>query len=177
VVVVPYADPEDKKAHNLLYSQTLRTVFPEEMKKKQRERDKRYQRNHPGIRTQIQRRYRRNHPEVRREADKRYYLKHSETMLAKRKIHYEMKGRSAYRQKRDAVIALLGGKCAECPVTDVRLLQINHKNGGGWKELHEKTTTWRFLTSILNGARSTQDLDLRCANHNILYEYETGRRN
>src|SRR3990167_5542115 len=74
-----------------------------------------------------------------------------------------------------AVISRLGGKCVSCGITDPRILQINHKNGGGSRE-RAKLTAWTLETSIVNGDRHTDDLDLRCANCNILYEYQTGRR-
>jgi hypothetical protein len=72
-----------------------------------------------------------------------------------------------------AVIAMLGGKCVSCQETNPRVLQVNHKNGGGLKELRGQLN---FYTNILAGRRKIDDLDLRCANCNILYEYECGRK-
>jgi hypothetical protein len=77
----------------------------------------------------------------------------------------------------DKVIDLLGGKCVShmknfgCECTDKRLLQINHINNDGHKERKEKSYTV-FHKEILNGKRKTDDLDIRCANCNILYKYE-----
>lgn len=73
------------------------------------------------------------------------------------------------------VIKYLGGKCVGCGETDWRVLQTNHINGGGRKESYKKGCVgiWK---EIVNGEREG-DFDLRCANCNVRYEYEKGRRN
>jgi len=63
----------------------------------------------------------------------------------------------------------------ECGISDLRVLQVNHKNGGGTKERRE-TSSIPFYRSIVDGTRPRDDLDIRCANHNILYEYVSGKR-
>lgn len=73
------------------------------------------------------------------------------------------------------IVEKLGGKCAKCRTTDIRLLQVNHKNGNGTRELR-RLGSHDFYRLILSGKRATNDLELRCANCNLLYEYETGRR-
>ncbi len=52
---------------------------------------------------------------------------------------------------------------------------MNHMNGGGRAELELKGN-WAFYTDILSGKRNTNDLNLLCANCNIIYEYERGKR-
>lgn len=80
-------------------------------------------------------------------------------------------------KRRIRVLEKLGGKCADCGTTDVRLLQINHKDGNGHQERLRMIDRGTVMEAeIDNGNRSTEDLDLRCANCNILYEYEVGRR-
>lgn len=74
------------------------------------------------------------------------------------------------RRQRRKVIELLGGKCVRCGCTDWRVLQVNHINGKGSQERRKKGS-WGIYREILNGKRSIDDLDLRCANCNILYEY------
>ena len=65
-------------------------------------------------------------------------------------------------------IVRLGGKCIICGASDFRLLQLNHIKG---KE-HPPTYS-EYLNIIENGS----DLhDVRCANCNLLYEFERGRR-
>lgn len=73
------------------------------------------------------------------------------------------------------VIEKLGGKCVGCGVADPRILNVNHKNGEGRKELVTHRSNVTFYRRILDGERPTADLDLRCCNCNILYEYERGR--
>lgn len=75
------------------------------------------------------------------------------------------------------VMRALGGKCVACGIRDVRVLQINHRNGGGTRErLEAGLSGSKLVRDLLNGRRRLDDLDLRCANCNILFEYECGRR-
>ena len=76
---------------------------------------------------------------------------------------------------RKKVIKMLGGKCILCKTEDLRILQINHINGGGAKEL-KKISSSTFYNRIAKGIRDTKDLEVRCANCNILAEYERGKR-
>jgi predicted nucleic-acid-binding Zn-ribbon protein len=74
-------------------------------------------------------------------------------------------------------IELLGGKCVKCGNQDIRVLQINHKNGGGTKEFHKVNSSPRKVyQGIIKDAPIRKNYDVRCANCNILYEYEVGRR-
>lgn len=83
----------------------------------------------------------------------------------------------SYWRNRIRVILKLGGKCVCCPQIDVRVLQINHKNGGGNREQISRWTNKNSLIiSILDGTRQVDDLEIRCANCNVLQEYESGRR-
>ncbi len=79
-----------------------------------------------------------------------------------------------HHTNRRKVIELLGGKCVRCGITDWRILQVNHINGNGSKERKIKGSSGIFR-EILNGKRTLIDLDLRCANCNILYEYDMRR--
>jgi len=75
------------------------------------------------------------------------------------------------RNKR--VIQKLGGKCARCGKTDWRILQINHINGNGRKE--RARLGKKIYTNILKG-KDMDKYNLLCANCNILYEYDRGKR-
>lgn len=75
-------------------------------------------------------------------------------------------------QVRIKAVKRLGGICVDCGETDLRVLQINHKNGGGFREL--RTRQIQFYMEVAEGKRA--DVDLRCANCNIRYEYERGKR-
>lgn len=88
-----------------------------------------------------------------------------------------------YRQRiRIEVITRLGSRCIGCGETDIRVLQVNHKNGGGNAERRklgkgtEGNGQFRIFLAVLRGDRPINDLDVRCANCNLLFEYESGRR-
>lgn len=83
----------------------------------------------------------------------------------------ELSRRSAaysWNVHKQAIISL-GGICVNCGETDLRVLQINHLKGVN----HGKGRI-KWHRQIING--ETTDLDVRCANCNILYEYERGHR-
>ena len=51
--------------------------------------------------------------------------------------------------------------CSNCGCNDINLLEINHMNGGGKKELDAlKSGDLKYL--IINGSRKTDDLNLLC---------------
>ena len=70
--------------------------------------------------------------------------------------------------RRFLAMSKLGMSCVKCGEDDPRLLQLNHLTDKcGALRIHE------FLSIIQNGSTTH---DVRCANCNILYEYERGRR-
>ncbi len=143
-----------------------------------REQLREYRREHKEQRQKTQRKYYEAHREQEQEYQREYASKHRESERERARKWYkvhkeqELESRWAERQK---VLELLGGECIKCGITDIRLLQINHKNGGGFAE-RRKFGYWKVIRDILKGGRDTSDIDLRCANCNILYEYECGRR-
>lgn len=86
---------------------------------------------------------------------------------------YADRARTRLLQYKTQALNQLGGCCVVCGITDMRILQINHLNGGGQQESRFGIDMYQ---AIIKGMRSTDDLDVRCANHNIIYEYESGRR-
>ena len=62
--------------------------------------------------------------------------------------------------------------CANCGCDDKRLLEINHKNGGGGKELKKGKNTNVFMWDIYMGRRKTNDLNLLCRPCNSLHYLE-----
>lgn len=84
-----------------------------------------------------------------------------------------------YNQKtrkdlRTSVKIKLGSKCIKCGNSDMRVLEINHINGGGCKEYKSKYYS-KVFQEILDGKREGE-FNLRCANCHILYEHERGIR-
>jgi hypothetical protein len=70
------------------------------------------------------------------------------------------------------VMTLLGGaRCRICGITDLRILEINHKFGGGHKEYgyawtHERGN--KIYREIANGLRGIDDLEALCRPCNAL---------
>jgi len=100
----------------------------------------------------------------RRECTERYRRSHRESV--------RRKARRYYQKSKLKVIEMLGGKCCNCGNEDIRVLQVNHINGGG----SEDNKLGNFYRRIVNGTRKTEDLELLCANCNIIYEYKRGKR-
>jgi len=62
--------------------------------------------------------------------------------------------------------------CENCGCSDVRLLEINHKNGGGTKERAKGKSSNEFAWNIYMGRRSVDDLNLLCKVCNALHALE-----
>lgn len=83
---------------------------------------------------------------------------------------------SKYWRMRHEIFTRLGGQCVACGEDDRRVMQLNHKYGGGGSDNRAGRGGVYLLRRLLSGERDLDDFDLRCANCNILYEYEKGRR-
>lgn len=80
--------------------------------------------------------------------------------------------RNRMRQKRQKVIAHLGGRCCRCGFDDWRALQVDHINGGGVAErklARSSDALWRLVLADKNGK-----YQLLCANCNWIKRYENG---
>ena len=90
----------------------------------------------------------------------RYYQTHKERMLASSK--------QVKLKRRAQVIQRFGGKCVFCGFNDARALQVDHKSGGGAKELRRFGDNYAYDVYLL----SLSELDLQrnyqllCANCN-----------
>ena len=64
-------------------------------------------------------------------------------------------------------------ECVRCGCNDIRLLEINHVNGGGAKD-HKNTGLggFNFYRAIVKGLRKTDDLDIHCRVCNALHYLE-----
>lgn len=63
-------------------------------------------------------------------------------------------------------------KCARCTCDDFRLLEVNHKNGGGNREMQSGKFSTRFYYDIASGKRSVDDLELLCKPCNAIHALE-----
>jgi hypothetical protein len=94
-----------------------------------------------------------------------------------KRYHVEVKSEKNLRQKINALqIVSKTAKpiCSCCGIEDIRLLCINHINGGGRKE-HLDCAPHEFRRKIISKERGADDLNVLCYNCNILYEYNRGR--
>ena len=89
----------------------------------------------------------------------------------RQKEHFRSYCADRRRIIRHYVIDLLGGHCVGCGEADWRVLQVNHINGGGRAESRSSN----IYEKIYKGKRVLDDLDLRCANCNVRYEYDRRR--
>ncbi len=76
------------------------------------------------------------------------------------------------------VVKMLGGPCVwpDCEITDIRILTKNHKDGGGNKEARAYRGNQNLNSAILRGDVPLDGYNVLCWNHQILYEYQEGRR-
>lgn len=82
-------------------------------------------------------------------------------------------GLNPNRYVRLKAIQRLGGKCVGCGVTDIRVLQLNHVNGEGKVRGSGRVSAgYSDCVKVLLG--HLMPLDVRCANCNIIHEYDRG---
>jgi hypothetical protein len=108
------------------------------------------------------------------EYQKSWYAAHPGAWRRPRVNHpevYRQLHRNTQRQNRLKALSRIarGGPivCVSCGYNDIRILEINHKNGGGSKEVGR--ANHNFYRWIANGSRSIDDLDIRCKVCNALH--------
>lgn len=80
--------------------------------------------------------------------------------------------RNYERRSRLSILMLLGGKCELCSNNDSRVLQVDHVNGGGSKEIRNVATgSGAYLRRIF---RNPENYQLLCANCNWIKRWERG---
>jgi len=104
----------------------------------------------------------------RKEYDKKYYQKHKEHLQDYQRKWKSENSEYSKRWNEQRKIKLLivvsdnNLYCIRCGCNNVRLLEINHKNGGGHKELQGGKMKHKFYQGILDGTRKVDDLELLC---------------
>lgn len=96
---------------------------------------------------------------------KEYYQKHKEKIKAYKKEYYQ---RKALRIEALEIVGKHILKCFNCGCDDIRVLQINHIDGNGSKEFREVGSK-RFYRNIIDGLRSTKDLNILCKVCNVAH--------
>lgn len=82
-------------------------------------------------------------------------------------------------KKKIAVLQIISDQkkptCVACGISDIRVLTINHVNGGGGEE--KKALKYASVKHAVSmGFRGIDDLEVRCFNCNWIDDYEKGRR-
>ncbi len=113
--------------------------------------------------------------EKRRTKARSYYTEHKKEIRVTRektKSHRALVSRKLRRERRIAVLTLLGGKCVHCGYSDPRALQIDHINGNGRKEMREGNNSSRvyYYKRILN--IQGKGYQILCSNCNWIKKYE-----
>jgi hypothetical protein len=114
------------------------------------------------------------HKEYKNRMAKEWRIRNLEHDKARCKIKG---GEHRFLEKLDAlrkVSGLNNPTCICCGEDDIRVLTINHKNGDGFSDRRGDRVCDTYRKIRLG--RDTKDLEVRCYNCNILYEYEENRR-
>ena len=116
-----------------------------------------------------------------KEYSARYYMKNRSEILAKNaewsqrnKEYLKTKKHRRYFngavptriKQREQILNAYGRKCSECGVTDVRVLDLAHKNGNG-AEHRKAVGAWKVYKDVIDQG-FPKDFDLQCKNCNWL---------
>jgi len=127
-----------------------------------------------------QRRWREKNKEHLREYNKKYKAehreqnrKHNRKAYKKHGHKYRLQMKLRRRKIKDGILSLLGNKCIKCGFDDRRVLQIDHKDGGGLKHMRTFSCELQYYIAVLNELKEgSQDYQLLCANCNWIKRYE-----
>jgi hypothetical protein len=93
----------------------------------------------------------------------------------KNKEYYREYLRKYTQKNKSAAYTILGGfKCNRCGITDYRVLQLDHINGGGQKQMrvvgHQHYKDYKWI--IANPIEAQSKYMILCANCNWIKRYE-----
>lgn len=155
--------------------------------------DKQYREAHKEESREYHREYRLNNREHLRKLNKKYREKNKARLRVKKHKRYEkIKNTEEYKKKRRdwqrknphygakltarlrrEVLIKLGGKCASCEITDLRVLQIDHVNGGGTKERKHLGNDMLYRKILrMDDSEIIGNYQLLCANCNLIKAFE-----
>lgn len=78
--------------------------------------------------------------------------------------------------KRKEIIDALGGKCKRCGFDDIRALQIDHINGGGYQEMKNIHSRERLRIVVKSIKDNENKYQVLCANCNWIKRYEDKKK-
>ena len=105
----------------------------------------------------------------RKQTNREYYLKNKER-ISRRDKEYYLKNKERIRRRennlREKALEIVGrGKleCINCGCNKIKILEINHKNGGGSEEVKKYYKgRYTFYSAIISGKRSIEDVEILC---------------
>lgn len=118
-----------------------------------------------------------------REWNRKSYKKHRTQRLKEKQVYclknrlvIKEKRNKRYKERKEFIIKILGGKCNHCGNSDIRVLQFDHINGGGRKEI-KKFRFSGYLHFLYNQLIQDKDIflnkyQLLCANCNWIKRVE-----
>lgn len=126
-----------------------------------------YEQNKEKYRAYNKKSYQKNRVKILK-AKQAYCLKNASQIKKKRNERY------AVRKKQ--IIAFLGDKCKHCGIKDIRVLQIDHINGGGQREIRQNknlgTLNHYYRQMTANGDAFLKKYQLLCANCNWIKRFD-----
>jgi hypothetical protein len=115
--------------------------------------------------------YRENHKEETKVYNKEYRAKNREKNRAycskyakEHRKEANKRNRETMRKVRLGVLNSISNNnpvCVRCGCNDIRLLEVNHKNGDGGKERRERKN-YTIYFDVLNNKRRVDDLEILC---------------
>lgn len=121
--------------------------------------------------------------ETQKQRTKDYYQKNKDTVLEKGRIRGKRyrevnaqriseKNARNWRELRERMFVALGGAmCVGCSVTDFRVLQADHINGGGRRHYASFSSNKAYVRYVIDNPEEFQVL---CANCNWIKRHEKG---
>ena len=154
----------DRKA----YMKEWNKKYRQEHKEYFKEYSKQWKNNNKEHCAEYSKEYKKKYNKELKEYSKKYSREHRDCLREKtREWRSKNRDRVAMwgKKKRMEVLNIVSNNnivCDRCGCNDIRLLEINHKNGGGSKETKRGKSIYKFYAEIINGKRKTNDLELLC---------------
>jgi hypothetical protein len=69
-----------------------------------------------------------------------------------------------YKELKKEALVLFGSKCSWCGIEDIRVLELDHINGDGWKDRRDGMNHGRLWLSLVKNGVPPGKYQLLCAN-------------
>lgn len=139
-----------------------------------------YLQNHTSLRERQHEYYLQNRTRIR-DQQHEYCLGHKRKYVQTEqgRINEKDKKMKLRASSRKQILDFLGGKCKRCGITDIRVLQIDHVNGNGYKEKKQLGLSSGNTHSYYRHIRDVNGVgyQILCANCNWIKRYEQKEHN